>query len=282
MKDIKILSWNIGNCVYSDYYCVKDRQDSLHFKNIFPAKRKEVFFNLSGITSTIKEVNPDIVLLQEVTKISPLNRFVNTYKRLKSSLDEYYSYYLKHYNILGFINHGKAVFSKELVNYSDIKIPVKMKSLKDDIFLGNKTVIKTSININGSALVIFNVHFIAFSRNELERLEQLRYILELARLELSNGHDVIIGGDFNMDLDIGSLSSDIMDEIKSSGFNFIVSSTPTLRSLAAPYSKNSSKRTIDGFLCSSNIEMIDITNLDTFKHSDHSPIVLNFRIREIK
>ena len=56
---------------------------------------------------------------------------------------------------------------------------------------------------------------------------------------------------------------------------------PSCRNADKPYSKNSFVLTIDGFIVSSNIEVLSANVLDTgFKYSDHNPVYMDFILKD--
>ena len=64
---IKIITYNLGNCMYvkNNDYCF----------------RKKYVDNLNNQIKTIKNIDADIILFQEMTKLSPVNWFINPYKK---------------------------------------------------------------------------------------------------------------------------------------------------------------------------------------------------------
>jgi len=251
---IKVMSWNLGSGIYNDKYC----------KNNKPKSIKE---NIKGQLNIIEDNICDIYLFQEVSKFSINNNFVNQYKLLKNKLSNYASYFLNNKNI--FIE-GKLTLTKNDSNSRDIYIPYKSNKLKDNIFVSNKHNIITRMKINNKELIIFNIHFAPYKRQNELRNKQLSYIVELANKEISNGNYVIIGGDFNMNI----------KDLKFDNLNVALASKPTSRDLNEQYTINSKMNYYDGFIYSNNIKLINIDVIYNFMYSDHCPIIVGFEIKE--
>ena len=120
----------------------------------------------------------------------------------------------------------------------------------------------------------------------------LNSILELER---SKGNYVIAGGDFNHDISnrdfegfkteqevpewVYTLTDENLDKDTNCHFATAINA-PTCRSTDMPYEKDINYSVvIDGFIVSSNIEIIVVENIDcNFEYSDHNPVMLKFKL----
>lgn len=262
MKEIKILTWNLGSALCDEKY----------FKgkyHLFGNNIKTIKSNIKNQINILKEVDADIYLLQEVSKPSIHNWFLNQYKRIKNNFREFNNNYLNNYNIPLLIINGKAVITKD-ENISDsFCIPFNSKILKNDIKISNKNNIITRIKIKKKELVIFNIHLAPYGRQKELRIKQISYIFDKANDEYNKGNYVIIGGDWNMDI----------SKISNNGFIIAKPDLPTCRDINTPYMRKSKMNSYDGFIYSNNIKLKDINVINNFKYSDHCPVIADFIIK---
>jgi len=275
---IKIITYNLGHGNYNELSYYKKDRTAFNFHNLFPSERKEITKNIKGSLSLIKSLNPNIILFQEVGKFTLYNRFVRQYLLLKKGLDSYVGIYHANHHLLGIGNQGKSTFIKEK-NISDkLVFPYKLKGFFNNLTVRNKTVIKSKIEIEESDkyLVIYNIHLVPFRRNETIRHKQLQYIFDLAVKDYNEGNYVVIGGDFNLSL---SKNDYIKELIKENGFIMSPLDGFTIRSLDTPYNKDSTTNDIDGFITSSNVEVIKTKVILDFRYSDHCPVEMIFKLK---
>ena len=286
-KKIKILTYNLGNVVYGENFYFDGKRNDINYKNLFPSNKKEVFNNIYGQMEIIGNNNPNIILFQEISKLSFSNYFSNPYKKYKQKLNEYDSVYYSNYKFLGILNHGKSTFIKGKFNSEILKASYKIEGILNNYFGSNNSYILSRIKINDSdkELVIINIHFTAFRKNYEVRVLQINYILELANEEYVKGNYVIIGGDFNMNLNINkkvhrksNLPKEILNKINS---NWSINCDgKTVRDLSVRLEENNDERVYDGFICSNNIKVMKINSLENFKYSDHSPVIMEFKLKK--
>jgi Metal-dependent hydrolase len=288
-KNIRIFTYNLGNAVYGEKFCFDGKRTDINYRNLFPSNRKEVLTNIDGQIEIIDNTDPDIILFQEISKLSFINYFSNPYRNCKQRLSDYSSSYLSNYNFLGILNHGKSIFVKENFDYEFLKAPYKIEGVLKNYFGSNKHYILSRIKINDSdkELIVINVHFTAFRKNYEIRIKQINYILDIAFKEYEKGNYVIVGGDFNMNLVTNTkvhkksnLPKEILNKL-SSNWN-INCDGKTVRDLSVRLEENNDERVYDGFICSDNIEVIKINSLENFRYSDHSPVIMEFKLKKDK
>lgn len=262
MKEIKILTWNLGSGLCDDRY----------FKgkyHLFGNSVKNIKSNINNQIDILKEADADIYLLQEVSKSSIHNWFFNQFKRIKNNLNEYNSYYFNNYYIPLYFINGKMTITKNENISSKFCIPYKSKTLNDDLKISNKNNITTRIKINKKELVIFNIHLAPYRRQKELRIKQISYIFDKANEEYNKGNYVIIGGDWNMDI----------SKISNNGFSIAKPDLPTCRDISTPFKKDIKMNNYDGFIYSNNIKLKTIGIVNNFKYSDHSPVIAEFIIK---
>ena len=121
-------------------------------------------------------------------------------------------------------------------------------------------------------------------------------VVEDMRNEYKAGNYCVAGGDFNCDL-LGDspkifgtpelddnwakpVNEDLFDDkiILEAPFDE-EAKVASCRNPDKPYEKGDFVVTIDGFIHSANIEVIDSAVIDTgFKYSDHNPVVMHFKL----
>ena len=287
-KHLKIVSWNLGNVMYPAEYAYDKAQDAIRKKNLWPVPKRETLKIIAGQIEILKQLNADIMLLQEISKLHAQNHFSNPLKQFQGAFPDYESFYCPTLN-LGLINQGKATFIRGESKSKCLTIPYKLKGYFNNLLFANSNAIVTRIRSSGKDLVIFNIHPTPFARSRLERELQLQYVFSAAEAEYTNGHHVLIGGDWNVDMpavkksprlqSIGSAMPDAMIKAFHAGkWKLAASNKPTLRDLGAPYTANSNMFSIDGFLLSPNIRLIEVNAINDFRFSDHCPVNLKIEL----
>ena len=146
---------------------------------------------------------------------------------------------------------------------------------------------------NGRELVLYNVHLSAYTSDGSIATEQLRLLLDDMTAEYEKGNYIICGGDFNKDL-LGDSSRYFgvpgqeytwAHPVPAELFNdlplTLVSGTnaPSCRIADAPYNPQQFVLTVDGFIVSDNVQVLDVSVIDTgFTYSDHNPTQLTFTL----
>lgn len=149
---------------------------------------------------------------------------------------------------------------------------------------------------NGKELVLYNLHLSAYTSDGTIATEQLKMLLDDMKAEYEAGNYCIAGGDFNKDLpgSSGELfgipasehdtwAQPIPDGTFPDCLHLIVplhSDDPiaSCRTASEAYNIDTTFRvTVDGFVVSDNVTVVDSNVLDTqFQYSDHNPVYLDF------
>ena len=149
---------------------------------------------------------------------------------------------------------------------------------------------------NGRELVLYNFHLSAYTSDGAIAEEQLRQLFADMSAEYAAGNYAVAGGDFNKDL-LGS-SSEIFG-VSGPAYTWAQPIPPELvpeeLTVVAPfdeaepvascrnadrlYGPDSYRVTVDGFIVSANVTVLDAQVIDTaFRWSDHNPVCLDFAL----
>ena len=284
-----------------------------------------VIFDTNGAADTISAFNPDFALFQEVDTGSHRSYFVNQYDVIKSKMSGYTSAFAVNFHSAylaypfgephGTVNSGIATLSKYKIDSALRKSFTVTDNIIDKLFDLDRCFSVSYLPIEDSDkyLVIINVHMSAYDEGGVIRTQQMRELRDFMDGEVLKGNYVIAGGDFNHDLltnnpdysytgdnkpfsdQITQLTPEwlsfMYDEEGNSPFgqHFRViasDNSPTCRDADITWQPGVTYvSTIDGFIVSSNIEVIyheNITtsteNLEGFAYSDHEPATLTFKL----
>ena len=299
---LSILTWNIG------YGALGANADFFMDggEHVSTATKEQTEDNMAVISSLISDTDPDIVMLQEVDTDSKRSHYINESDYLMSALTGYESTFAYNYKVLyvpyplptiGKVNCGINTLSKFDVTESTrlslpcpFTYPIRICNLK-------RCVMVDRIPLEGSdkELVIVNLHLEAYDSGE-GKAAQTAMLKEILETEAEAGNYVIAGGDFNqtfsnVDTSAYPLVSEDMwqagkiDVDEFDNLTFVTdNSTPTCRSLDKPYEgadpDNFQYYMIDGFIVSDNIQVDEVSTIDTkFENTDHNPVQMKFTLK---
>lgn len=159
---------------------------------------------LNKIAQILKNIDADIVLLQEVDSYSKRSNFIDQGKYLAQKAGYNYlaaaptlkgKIHINFHNVIGKIEHGLSVLSKYPIEYNEAYIfnysnemPFFVKWLYDP-----HGAQKCLVNINGKKINVINVHLDPWSQKSREAQIQKIKTIWLT----NNKFPTIIGGDFN-------------------------------------------------------------------------------------
>ena len=150
---------------------------------------------------------------------------------------------------------------------------------------------------NGKELVVYNLHLSAYTSDPSTATNQLLLLFDDMVDEYEKGNYVIGGGDFNKDLlgnssdyfECGELEDNwaqpIPEELVPGEIQLVAPldesrPVPSCRNADSPYGEDSFVLTVDGFLASANVEVVEAEVVDTgFKWSDHNPVYMEFILK---
>ena len=299
---IEISTWNIG---YAGLGASEDffMDDG---KNSRPDEQTTVEEYLTGILETIKSLDTDITMLQEVDLYSKRSYHINQLEKIASiKPDESYSF-AKNYDVkfvpvpfppLGRIKSGIATFSDyNLTESTRYAFEGNYSWPKSTVML-DRCFMVSRINLEGTEedLILINAHFSAYDDGSL-RASQLAAIKKFMIKAYNGGNYVIIGGDWNQTFEFIDteafpiyqggkfyIPSVIENDWLEEGWQWAIDQEiPTYRLLNTAYVEGKTQvGIIDGFLVSPNIEVQNIETLNLgFKDSDHNPVKLGFILKK--
>lgn len=304
---VSLLTWNIG------FGALGDNADFFMDggEMVYTADEDRVWQNLDKIAFDIRwlEKTPDIILMQEVDIDCSRTYGINQVEALSKAFAEENAYcrtFANNFKVeylpypwppIGRVDSGILMFSAYRVDSAErVKLPCpfswpsSMVNLKRCLTV-NRIPVQDA---NGRELVIVNLHLEAYDDGE-GKIEQTKLLKKVLDEERAKGNYVIAGGDFNQSFSNYDVSAypkyegtwecgaidvaDFGDE-----WTFLTDpSLPTCRSLDRVYAgadpKDFQYYVIDGYIVSSNIEVISCKTLDFgFESSDHNPVALEVRL----
>ena len=304
-KSIRIMTWNIG------YGALGDNADFFMDggKMVNTATARRVIYNLDGIIDRIDEINPDILMIQEIDRKSARSHFVDEYEYIKknstSNVAKSQSVFAYNFKVsfvpypippIGKVEAGLATYSAfEIDEAKRIQLPCPFSW---PLRIGNlKRCLEVSripVENSEKELVLINLHLEAYDDGE-GKTAQTNMLKEFLNQELKKGNYIIAGGDFNQVFSNtdksaypaleGNWKAGVIDvESFDERLQFVTdTSNPTCRSLDKVYADTDDKSpsafqyyVIDGFIVSDNIEIQSLRTHNTvFQYSDHNPLSMD-------
>jgi endonuclease/exonuclease/phosphatase family metal-dependent hydrolase len=146
---------------------------------------------------------------------------------------------------------------------------------------------------SGRELVLYTVHLSAYTSDGTIATDQLKMLLADMSSEYEKGNYVVAGGDFNKDL-LGNSSEYFgvsgeeytwaqafpVELLEGTGFSLIGSTNaPSCRNADAPYHPEQFVLTVDGFIVSDNVTVVEYHTVENgFEYSDHNPVAMTFKL----
>lgn len=273
-------------------------------RSVYTADRERVMRNLLGITETLKELNSDIILMQEVDIDSSRSYGIDERTVLRNALDKAYESFTCNFNVLyvpypippiGHVESGLFTLSRYEFSSSErialpcpFKWPIRIGNLKRCLL-----VTRIPLKDTDKELVLINLHLEAFDNGE-GKIAQTKELASFLQNEADNGNYIIAGGDFNQTfsnvvnpypvyegewqaglIETGDFSEDLSFQMDTSA--------PSCRSLSKPFAgsiKNDFPYfMIDGFIVSDNVRVDSIDTIQKeFVYTDHNPVKLRITL----
>ena len=306
---MSIMTWNTG------YAGLGENADFFMDggTNVMSEDEDGVRTNIAGITSLLKETDPDVVFLQEVDRNSKRTYHIDELKEYEDALPGYQAVHALNYKALyvpyplkpttiGRVTSGIATLSSyELSSAERISLPCSF-SWPVSAFNLKRCLLVSRVKLEGTdkELVLVNLLLEAYDDGE-GKIAQTKQLKELLESEAKKGNYVIAGGDFNQSFsNFDNRDYPLVDEsywapgeLDTSEFDetlrFVAdNSVPSCRSLDKPLSTAEDKDPsvfqyymIDGFIISNNLKVNNLETIDAgFKYSDHNPMLLNVTLEK--
>ncbi len=166
--------------------------------------RAEVLDNLDGVARKIRQVNPDILFLQEVDVGSKRAAFVDQLQWLLDHTDLNHGYYASQWRVdfvpsdgLGPVDSGNAILSKyPLSEGTRLALPLRSdQGSVDRYFYLRRNILTARTKVDGRNLFLVATHASAYSQDGTKKKQIDRFKQELDGF--SERGLVIGGGDLN-------------------------------------------------------------------------------------
>ncbi|MAD97920.1 MAG: endonuclease/exonuclease/phosphatase [Flavobacteriaceae bacterium] len=270
-----IVTYNIGYLSGMTNNTAEDKPKSLFDQNLEWVKQK------------VRDVNPDIIALQEIDYKANRSHLVNQQEEL---VNLGYPYFAKAINwdetYLPFPywppskHFGKVISGQSIVSKYPLKEQerIVLQRVADapfyrDPFYLERLAQVVKVELNGQDVVLINVHLEAFDK--LTRLNQMREVMLLLN-RFKDRYPTILLGDFNskyQDVDAGIQEFLDHPELSSAALN-----NDTIGNTFN--SRNPYKRIDYVFFTKNTIEEVSGRVLNEFgEASDHLPVLMKFRLK---
>lgn len=299
-----LMSYNIGFLAYSaDYSFFMDGGTESRAKSAQAVEQ-----NGSGVLETVAQTDPDFLLMQEVDVDATRSWHINEAELLTGELTGYGQVFAQNYDSPylfwpltephGASRSGMLTLSRCRVEDALRRsVPVETGFSKFLDLDRCYSISRIPVS-NGRELCLYNVHLSAYTTDGTIATEQFAMLLDDMAAEYAAGNYVVCGGDFNKDL-LGDSSRifGVSGEAYTWAQPFPQELLPEEITLVAPLDeenpvpscRNADRAydpetsfvlTVDGFLVSENVEILDARVVDTgFAWSDHNPVRLSFRLK---
>lgn len=194
--ELRVVAWNIKYAAARIPFwfdCWGDR---------VAMSRAEVEANLDLLYAAIRELDPDILMVEEIEVNSRRSAYVDMVRGILAHTDLNYAAYFETWNSryvpsegLGRVNLGNAIFSRHPITRAE-RIPQEDRTDMDALtstFYLHRAVGRAEIDVAGKPITALVVHTEAYD-NDGTKQRQLAQIHELARAEAG---PFVLGGDFN-------------------------------------------------------------------------------------
>ena len=251
--------------------------------------RQAVDKNMRGIVAFVEDLSPDFALFQEVDTDGTRSWHIDETAYLSDAMtgcefDEvfaqnYDSPYLFYPLIQphGANQSGIVTLSRHpIASAARRELPVESGFMKL-LDLDRCYSVSRIPTASGKELVLYNLHLSAYTSDGAIATEQLELLCADMLAEYEAGNYCVAGGDFNKDL--------LPEGTIPAGLTLVAPFDETApaascRTASEPDSIETTFRlTVDGFLVSDNVEVVDSAVLDAgFLYSDHNPVWMDFKL----
>lgn len=298
-----IISWNVGYCGLGkemDFFYDGGKQ--VRADKVLSSKYTQQNTNFIETQSTI-----DFWFFQEVDQHSKRSYFVDQSKKLMMSLNNHNAVYADNYRVhfvpmpvfnpMGKVNAGMMTFSKYYPEDIVRKSYPNLAKWPERLFLLDRCLILSRFSLeNNKELVLINTHNSYYVNDSSLRQKELNIIKQAMTDEFAKGNYVIAGGDWNMlppDFEKkfkGSLNElqtsmpDFPENFIANNWNWIFDKEYfTNRELNTLFNSESKKSTIDYFIVSPNVKVVENYVFPlAFKNSDHNPVFMKFKLKNLR
>lgn len=298
-RSFSALIWNIG-------YCGLGEKSDFFYDGgkMMQPEKSDLDIYFEGMMNQLKNDTVDFQLLQEVDSHSKRSYYLDqvSFIRAQSHVTNPYSQFSLNYKVnyipqpwtdpMGKVNSGLLSLSKyepRLVERH--QLPGAFGFPKQLFFLRRCLLIQYIPLDSGKELVLINIHNSAYDDKGTLKKEEMAYLKNILEKENEKGNYIICGGDWNQcppDFPYdklakgkqGDYSQTNVESLADFGHWIYDETTPSNRKNDKPFTDKTFVTVIDFFWMSNNIETLECTGINNqFKHSDHQPVKLMFRLK---
>ena len=302
-EELTVTSWNIGFGAYEADYGFF--MDGGHESWAWSKERLDA--NLKKIGDLLAGRKSDLYLIQEVDIGSTRSYQFDEREYLTAALpglayawaQNYDSPFLAYpfYQPHGASKSCLLTFSKAGITKAErVELPIET-GLTKFLDLDRCYARQYIPTDDGKQLVLYNLHLSAYTSDGTIATEQLKLLLADMQAEYDKGNYCIAGGDFNKDL-LGDSKkifgvegaeyswAQPIPEGTFDGFDISLvvpydpaNPVPSCRNADSAYHAGQYVITVDGFLVSANVTVLETNVIGTgFTYSDHDPVYMNFKL----
>lgn len=169
--------------------------------------KKEVETNLDGLIARINQINPDILLLQEVDLYSKRSAYIDQMQYILDRTYFGYGYYGTNWKSqfipsdgIGKMDEGNAIFSVWPLSEGTLN-PLPLRTDVDALtkfFYVRESVLSGLVTMpDGKKFYAINTHLSAYSTDDTKYRQLLKYISVCDSLSFT-GNPIVTGGDYNL------------------------------------------------------------------------------------
>ena len=196
---LKVMTWNIkfgGGRIDFFFDCHGDR---------VIMEKSEVLDNMKAVCEKIREVNPDILFVQEADVDAKRSAFVDQVQHLLDHTDFNYAVYASQWKAkyipsdgIGKMDSGNAILSKwKFTDAKRIALPlIQSQNFIVRYFYLKRNILEAKLENNGKAIHLLTTHASAYAKDDTKK-KQLDIIKAYADTIANKGERFILGGDFN-------------------------------------------------------------------------------------
>lgn len=302
--EYKVVSYNIGFGAYEpDFGFFMDGGD-----RAWAWSKERLVKNLRNIADFLKNQDADLLLIQEIDIDSTRSYHVDERPYLTETIGWMTYTFAQNYDSpflfypitqpSGVARAGLMTFSEvPIVSAERLELPIESGLTKlldlDRCYSRNRIALQ-----NGAELVLYNLHLSAYTSDGTIATEQLKLLIADMQSEYEKGNYCIAGGDFNKDVledssvyfgkpDVEYTWAQSIPEEMFRGTNVTLirpvdESNPVAswRNADGTPLEGRYRLTLDGFMVTDNIEVLDANVIDTdFAYSDHNPVEMHFILK---
>jgi len=289
VTQLKILTWNLG-------FGAMGANAEVSFeggRHLIPSSGGDICRNIIGIQNTLTDSQADVYLLQELSSGSILNRWHNIRRAIHNALPEHSRSSVSNFSLPLYFDflrneHGMGTYVKKplTIDRRHTKL-FKNSDRYYRIFPRLDFALTSTVKVKGKkALALVNTHLSSFDTYGAMRISQFLELMEYVKKLSKHGYAVVIGADWNMNSGKYNFVGEDENQYHSQIHDFpthllphgwtthFTHDVPTVRAGNRPYTNGkSTTATIDGFICSPEIQVENIKTFDLqFEHSDHNPV----------